>query len=204
MENFIRKPRFWHYFMEVIMDKWKTLKSEYIHKSPFGNIRKDECELPNGIVIDDYYVNEYSDWVNAVVLTKENEIVLVEQYRYAGNEFYLEVPAGKIEENETYEEAIIREVREETGFISESNPVLLGEFMVNPATQTNKVITFLLLDAFKQFEQDLDDTEELTINLIDFNEMDRLIKSKQINTQLFTAHAYMMAKMYLMEKQVNI
>ena len=200
MENFIIKPRFWREFMEVIMDKWKTLKSEYIHKSPFGNIRKDECKLPNGIVIDDYYVNEYSDWVNAVVLTKENEIVLVEQYRYAGNEFYLEVPAGKIEENETYEEAIIREVREETGFISESNPVLLGEFMVNPVTQTNRVITFLLLDAFKQFEQDLDDTEELTINLIDFNEMDRLIKSKQINTQLFTADAYMMAKMYLMEK----
>ncbi|MCM3721126.1 NUDIX hydrolase [Solibacillus isronensis] len=186
------------------MNKWKTLKSEYVHKSPFGNIRKDECELPNGIVIDDYYVNEYSDWVNAVVITKENEMVLVEQYRYAGNEFYLEVPAGKIEENETYEEAIIREVREETGFISESKPILLGEFMVNPATQNNKVITFLLLDAFKEFEQDLDDTEILTIKIMDFNEMTSLIRSKQINTQLFTAHAYTMAKMYLMEKQVTI
>lgn len=204
MENFIRKPNFWRDLMEVIMDKWKTLKSEYIHKSPFGNIRKDECELPNGIVIDDYYVNEYSDWVNAVVLTKENEIVLVEQYRYAGNEFYLEVPAGKIEENETYEEAIIREVREETGFISDKKPILLGEFMVNPATQNNKVTTFLLLDAIKEFEQDLDDTEILTIKLLNFNEMDHLIKSKQINTQLFTAHAYTMAKMYLMEKQVTI
>lgn len=190
--------------LEVIMNKWKTLKSEYVHKSPFGNIRKDECELPNGIVIDDYYVNEYSDWVNAVVITKENEMVLVEQYRYAGNEFYLEVPAGKIEENETYEEAIIREVREETGFISESKPILLGEFMVNPATQNNKVITFLLLDAFKEFEQDLDDTEILTIKIMDFNEMTSLIRSKQINTQLFTAHAYTMAKMYLMEKQVTI
>lgn len=38
------------------MKKWKTLKTEYIHKSPFGNIRKDICEHPNGIVIDDYYV----------------------------------------------------------------------------------------------------------------------------------------------------
>lgn len=186
------------------MDKWKTLKSEYIHKSPFGNIRKDECKLHNGLVIDDYYVNEYSDWVNAVVLTKENKMVLVEQYRYAGNEFYLEVPAGKIEANETYEEAIIREVKEETGYISESKPILLGEFMVNPATQNNKVITFLLLDASKEFEQDLDDTEELTIKLIDFNEMDTLIKLKQINTQLFTAHAYTMAKMYYMEKQLSV
>ena len=48
-----------------------------------------------------------------------------------------------------------------------------------------------------------DDTEELTINLIDFNEMDSLIKSKQINTQLFTSHTYTMAKMYCMEKQLS-
>lgn len=183
------------------MVKWKTLQSEYIHKSPFGNIRKDKCELPNGFVIDDYYVNEYSDWVNAVVITKENQLVLVKQYRYAGKDFFLEVPAGKIEENETYAEGIIREVRDETGFISEREPILLGEFMVNPATQNNKVITFLLLDAFKEFEQNLDDTEVLTIKLIDFNEMDSLIRAKQFNTQLFTAHAYLMAKMYLLEKQ---
>lgn len=182
------------------MDKWKTSKSEYLHKSPFGNIRKDQCVLPNGIVIEDYYVQEYSDWVNAVVITKENKIVLVEQYRYAGKDFFIEVPAGKREENETHEEGIIREVREETGYISERKPIFLGDYMINPATQTNKVITFLILDAYKEFEQDLDHTEEINIKLIDFNDLGSLIKTKQINTQLFTAHAYLMAKMYLMEK----
>ncbi|MET0959114.1 MAG: hypothetical protein ABWX58_02115 [Psychrobacillus psychrotolerans] len=83
------------------MKQWKTLNSEYIHSSPYGNIRKDTCELPNGIVINDYYVNEYSDWVNAIVRTKENQIVLVEQYRHAGNDIYLEIPAGKRENGET-------------------------------------------------------------------------------------------------------
>jgi ADP-ribose pyrophosphatase len=34
-----------------------------------GNIRRDRSGLPNGLVIDDYVVNEYSDWVNAVVVT---------------------------------------------------------------------------------------------------------------------------------------
>ena len=97
------------------------------------------------------------------------------------------------------EEGIVRELREETGFISLKEPILLGEFMVNPAVQNNKVITFLILDAFKEFEQDLDDTEEINIKLIDFNDMGNLIQSKQINTQLFTAHAYLMAKMYLLE-----
>ncbi|WP_225231374.1 hypothetical protein [Solibacillus faecavium] len=46
----------------------------------------------------------------------------------------------------------------------------------------------------------LDDTEEVTVKLIDFNDMGKLIQEKKINTQLFTAHAYLMAKMYLMER----
>lgn len=182
------------------MKKWKTLKTEYVHKSPFGNIRKDTCEHPNGIVIDDYYVNEYADWVNAVVLTKDNQMVLVEQYRYAGADFFLEVPAGKIEGNETPEEGLIREIREETGFISSEQPILLGEFMVNPATQTNKVKTYLLLDAYKEFEQALDATEEISVKLVDFDDFGTLLKTNTINTQLFTANAYYMARHYLTER----
>ena len=101
------------------MGKWKVLNSEYQYKSPFGNLRKDTCQMADGTVIEDYYVNEYADWVNAIVLTEDEEIVLVEQYRHPGNDFYLEIPAGKVEEGESYEEAIRREIREETGYVSE-------------------------------------------------------------------------------------
>ncbi|MDL4840231.1 NUDIX hydrolase [Aquibacillus rhizosphaerae] len=179
------------------MERWKTLNSEYLYKTSFGNLRKDKCQLPNGIVIDDYYVNEYSNWVNAIVVTEDNKIVLVEQYRHAGADFYLEIPAGKIEANESSEEGIIREVREETGFMSKRKPIKLGEFMVNPATQTNKVIIYLILEAFKEFEQDLDNVEDIEPCLLDFNEMGELLSKNQIKTQLFTANAYFMAKDYL-------
>ncbi|MRG86060.1 NUDIX hydrolase [Salinibacillus xinjiangensis] len=182
------------------MEKWKTLKSEYLHKGPFGNIRKDSCELPNGIVIDDYYVNEYSDWVNAVVITKENQMVLVEQYRHAGEDFFLEVPAGKKEDNETHEEGLLREVKEETGYTSLRKPIYLGEFMVNPATQNNKVRTYLILEAFKAYEQDLDDTEEIKVKLFKFNNFGDQIITNEIKTQLFTANAYFMARNYITEK----
>lgn len=183
----------------INMKQWKMLKSEYAHKSPYGNIRKDTCELPNGIVINDYFVNEYSDWVNAVVLTKENQMVLVEQYRHAGNDNYFEIPAGKKENNETDEEGIIREIKEETGYVSHLKPILLGEFMINPATQNNKIKTFLLQDAVKQYEQDLDETEDINVKLIDFELLGSLIKTNEIKTQLFTASAYFMAKNFLSE-----
>ncbi|MFQ3544077.1 NUDIX hydrolase [Halobacillus rhizosphaerae] len=181
------------------MDKWKTLDSNYLFQTPFGHLRKDTCELPDGKVIDDYYVHEYSDWVNAVVLTKENKLVLVEQYRHAGEDFYLEIPAGKTEKDESAEEGILREVREETGFISKHRPVKLGDFMVNPATQNNRIKTYLILDAYREYEQDLDETEEVKVVLLDFEKMGSLIGGCEINTQLFTAHAYFMAKVYLLE-----
>ena len=179
------------------MEKWSTLNSEYLHKTPFGNLRRDQCKLPNGLIIDDYYVNEYSDWVNAIIITKEKQLVLVEQYRHGGDDFYLEIPAGKIEGNESLEEGIIREMKEETGYMSLEKPVLLGAFMVNPATQNNKITTFLITNAFKSFEQQLDDTEEIDVRLIDFEDFGILLKDNKIQTQLFTASAYYMAKSIL-------
>jgi len=178
------------------MRKWKTLTSEYLHKSPFVDIRKDSCELPNGIVIEDYFVNEYSDWVNAIVITKEEKIVLVEQFRYAANDFFLEVPAGRSEDNETQNEAILREIKEETGYISEKKPILLGEFYINPATQNNKVSSYLIVDAYPAFEQNLDPTEFIEVKLFDIEEISKSINSGEIN-HLFSVNAFNLYKAYL-------
>ncbi|XRG80779.1 NUDIX hydrolase [Rossellomorea sp. GAMAL-10_SWC] len=180
------------------MKKWKTLSSEYIFKTPFGNLRKDCCQLPDGNIIQDYYVNEYSNWVNAIVVTKEKKILLVKQYRYAGQEYFLEIPAGKSEGIETYIEAILREVREETGYKTETEPILLGEFFINPATQNNKVITYLILDAYQAFEQELDPTEVIEIKLVDVADMYSKIKSGEIN-QLFTVSAFYLALPHLIK-----
>ncbi|MFJ5768770.1 NUDIX hydrolase [Psychrobacillus sp. NPDC093180] len=178
------------------MSNWKTLNANYVYKTAFGNLRKDTCELPDGQIIEEYYVNEYADWVNAIVLTKEKQIVLVKQYRYAAQDFFLEIPAGKPEEDEAYEHAILREVKEETGFISEKQPILLGEFYVNPATQTNKVVSFLIVDAHKAFDQELDPTEFIDVQLVDLNDMETMIATGEIN-QLFTVSAYYMSKSLL-------
>lgn len=175
------------------LEQWKTLNSSYLYQTPFGSLRKDTCELPTGQIIQDYYVAEYSDWVNAVVITKNSEIVLVKQYRHGAKSSFLEVPAGKPEGSETFEEAIVREVKEETGFISKTLPILLGEFFVNPATQTNKVISYLITEAELLTKQDLDDTEAIDVHLINLKTMNNMIKSGEIN-QLFTVCAYYLSK----------
>lgn len=179
------------------MKKWKTLSIKYLYKTPYGNLREDRCKLPNGLIIDDYHVTEYDDWVDAVVLTKDGKIVLVEQYRHAGNDFFLEIPGGKMEKGESYEAGILREVREETGYTSATGAIQLGKFMVNPAVQNNYLHIFLIRDAVKTAEQHLDTTEDIRIRLIDFNNMEGLIERGDIHTQLFTAAACALAKQFL-------
>ena len=60
--------------------------------------------------------------VGAIILNEKNELLLQEKHDNSWS-----LPAGMIEPNETPKEAIIREVKEETGFIV--NPItVLGVF----------------------------------------------------------------------------
>ncbi len=70
--------------------------------------------------------------------------------------------------------------------------------MVNPATQTNKVITFLIVDAFKHFDQELDETEEVEVKLLPFWKIEEMIREQKI-TQLFSVSAYYIAKDFLLK-----
>ena len=55
--------------MEKDSPKWKIIDSEYIIKRPWLTARRDKVELPDGRIIEEYYVLEYPDWVNVIAIT---------------------------------------------------------------------------------------------------------------------------------------
>lgn len=58
------------------------------------------------------------------------EIILQKQYRPPINKVVIEVPAGLVDEGETAEEAAVRELKEETGYVGtveESTPVMFND-----------------------------------------------------------------------------
>lgn len=163
--------------MEIL--KWKKLSSKYLVKEKWATLRVDTCDLMNGTIKDDYYVLEYPNWVNAVAITAENKIILVRQYRHAGDIISLEVPGGVMDNQEDPETAIRRELLEETGY-SFSKAEIIATTYPNPATANNITYTFLLTEGIKTHAQHLDEHEILNVEEYSIEEVKQLLKDNQI------------------------
>lgn len=141
---------------------WKTLSSKYIYKDRWFIARADSCVLPNGKIIEPYYVLEFPNWCNVVVVTNDDKILMVRQYRHAINKTTIELPGGVIDKDENPQDAAIREVLEETGYtISEIH--LLYSTAPNPATNNN-LAYFYLAKANKNLNyQNTDPFEDIDV-----------------------------------------
>ena len=174
------------------MKKWSVLNSTYLYQTKYGNLRTDKCLLPNGHVIEEYHVCEYADWVNCVAITPENEVVLVRQYRHGASDFFLEIPAGSAEKGESFEEAIARELEEETGYVSDRRPIRLACLYTNPATSNNRIHSYLMMNVRKSGGPHLDTTEEISVHLVPLDSIGSMISQDAIN-QLFSVACLQMA-----------
>lgn len=74
-----------------------------------------DVEFPNGHV-GTHEVIRHPGAVAILALDKTGKVLLVRQYRTALERIVVEVPAGKIDPGETPEEAVHRELSEETGY----------------------------------------------------------------------------------------
>lgn len=97
------------------------------YRHPTGNTRDwESCERttrPPGTVLDGVGI------VAVLDVDGTPAIVLQKQYRPPVDKVTIEVPAGLIDEGETAEQAAVRELKEETGYVgtvTESSPVMFN------------------------------------------------------------------------------
>lgn len=145
------------------MKKWKVEESRIVlDASPYMVVRQEKCLLADGLVIPDYNVISEPDIVIAFVLTADNEVILVEQYKHGIGEICLEVPGG-LSDGGTPLEEIKREVREETAYHSD-NWEHLCSYINNPTRFDNYIHAFIAKDAKIVGKQELDPAESIRVH----------------------------------------
>ena len=134
---------------------------------------------------------ESPDWVNIIPITKNNQVVLVKQFRFGTKSETLEIPGGMIDNHETPSIAAGRELFEETGY-SYENITKLGNISPNPALFNNRVFTFLANDAYLS-EENINNQDEINeVVLVDLSDIPKLLKTGAIE------HALVIAAFHLM------
>lgn len=114
-----------------------TVESELVYQGLFLKVRRDKAQLPDGSI-------HGREWVvhpgaSAILALADDGRVLIErQFRYAMQQVYVEIPAGKIDPGETPLQTARRELLEETGYTAKLWALLTR---IHPAIGfTNEII----------------------------------------------------------------
>lgn len=153
------------------LNKWKTLASKYIVNDRWLKLRADTVETPDGHTLDPFYVFEYPDWINCLVIDENNDAIMIRQYRHGAKEYVLEIIGGSAESHDAdTEESIRRELKEELGYVGGS-VILTGVSYANPANQNNKVYSYLAIGGQCSEAQALEPGENIHIEKVPFSKL---------------------------------
>jgi 8-oxo-dGTP pyrophosphatase MutT (NUDIX family) len=147
------------------------------------------CRLPDGTVIDQYYVREHLGFAVVFAVTPDDEVVFARQYKHGFGEFVLELPAGAIEPGEAPLACAKRELEEETGYVAEEfEPV--AEYIADPTSSTGKLYLFVARGAVPHGVRSLDPTEDIETVLVPLGRVIDEVRSGHVCTQSQVAAIY--------------
>lgn len=113
-----------------------------------------------------------------VAIDEENRIIMEKQFRYALNDYLLEIPAGKLDAGEDPLVCAKRELEEETGIIA-SEWISLGTIATSPGF-CNEVIHLYVAKGLSKGEIHWDEDEYVEVERYTFDELLQRIKDEKI------------------------
>ncbi|WP_028504754.1 NUDIX hydrolase [Ruminococcus sp. FC2018] len=169
----------------------KTVNSKKVYDGKVVQLYCDDVELDNGYKTFREVVR-HPGGVCVVALDEQENIYLVQQFRYPYKEVLTELPAGKLEYGEDPETCGRRELKEEAGAEAESFEYL-GVLYPTVAYNTEKIHMYLARGlSFSQ--QHLDDGEFLDVKKMPLKEAFEMAMDNKLpdsKTQLAIIKAYL-------------
>ena len=180
---------------------WKRLGVQHVLENEWLTLRRDTCALPDGRVIDDYYVVDEADVACVVAFTPARELLLVEQYKHGIGRVCLEIPGGSFDPADADPLAAAeRELREETGFHS-ARLLKVGVLPVSPARTAVQMHLFAALDCLRVTEQSLDPQEAITVHTLPLAAVLALLRNGTIDAST-TVSGLLLALDHLRERRL--
>jgi len=129
-----------------------------------------------------------------VAIDENNRIIMEKQFRYALNDYLLEIPAGKLDKGEDPLVCAKRELEEETGIIA-SEWISLGTIATSPGF-CNEVIHLYVAKGLSKGEIHWDEDEYVEVEHYTFDELLQCIKEETIKDSK-TLSALLLAMPYI-------
>ena len=94
----------------------ERLDRKVIYESDWVSLYADKVQMPDGRIFNTYHkLHSPHESVCVVIVNEKDEIMMIQSKRYVTSRLEWEIPAGRIESNESPENAAMRECLEETG-----------------------------------------------------------------------------------------
>lgn len=160
---------------DINRSPWQTISRRVMFdQSPWLVVEYHHVVLPDGRHIPDWSWVKTPDYINVVVLTEDGQYLCFRQRKYGVPEPMLALVGGYLKPGEEALTAAQRELREETGYISDEW-VDLGHFLVDPNRGIATGNLYLARGAHKVCEIDSDDLEEQEIILLTRPELEQAL-----------------------------
>lgn len=163
-----------------------TIASHVVYEGKLVRVKSVQVQLAGGRTAVREVV-EHPEVVAILPRLGDGRIVMVRQYRKAVEGLLLEVPAGGIERGETHEEAVKREMAEETGY-QVGSIRHLASFYTSPGFTTE--LMHLYEAAVLEEGKATEDTDQIEVVLLTPDEARSALSETQADAKTLLALTY--------------
>ena len=160
-------------------DQFKLLDRKLVYHGHVVDFYEDTIQVPNGNIAKWDFIR-HRGAAAVVPVLDDGRILMIRQYRNAWDKEILEIPAGGLNENESFLSCSYRELEEETGYRCEIEDMELLISIASTVAFCNERVDVYVARNLMKTEQHLDEDEFIHVKAYKPQELRDMVFSGEI------------------------